>query len=458
MGVLDDYMGQVKSYDAGKPGTSVKPKLNTKFQSAESGGMSMPATNGGTKASGSPLFDIKYDSGAVDAFDKSRKGFSGRLTQQPKPGSSTAKTDIGSMLNSVGHNGEERTLWSVIEPSLRGSAIRLPGVQQEFKAPGGKYDETTWRNNAGKTNMPVDAPSLPAGDTPFIANRSASGTERFDPGKLTLGNTPSGKVGMFKDGQMLDTAAAQKELGINRAPGSFIGKINTDNLGGTIDFTKQFAQDDKIFKMRMQNGQNDPQFFTGPGEPGPGTYGPNSEASAFRSRRDMLTAQVDDFNRKNPITSGMSVGDIVSNTLATSQARNEIKHIDEQIFGRTQLSNKIMEALIGKDTTLQAQGMKNQGDFATQQLENIGIMDARRLMEGAETQRNRESIVAGRYAGKGNEDLEKKKTKLDLLKSLGIEGYKGKIAAGDYDGASKFATDFMNQHFGNDDELNEIFK
>ncbi|MCE5199085.1 hypothetical protein LLG39_08920, partial [bacterium] len=320
MGVLDEYMGQVKSYDAGNPNTQKK----------------------------------------LQAF-----------------------------------NETDKTLGEIFKPKLkamfRDTAINVPGFDKT-PLPGGKYDETTWRNNPGKTSTPLAAPSLPAGKTPFIADRSASGVERFDPNKLTLGNTPSGKVGMFKDGQMLDAGAAQKELGVTKAPGSFIGKMDTSKMGGTIDYSNKFAQDEELFNARMAAvKRGDPagaQFFTGPGEPGPGTYGPNSESSQFRARRDLLSSQVDDFNRKNPITSGMNVGDIISNTLATSQARSEIKHIDEQIFGRTQLSNKIMEALIGKDTALHGQNMKNQGDFATQALENVGIMDARKLMEGSETQRN----------------------------------------------------------------------
>jgi len=325
---------------------------------------------------------------SLSKLNGDESGVSGISASYPNEGGVLQRDIFAKTKNAM----EERSLKQRPDYGLSGEQAQLQRT----------VSSNTFRPSSGipkSEGRSSDVPGLMAG----VATAAANNVNRFDPSKLTLGNNEfTGQVGMFKDGKMLDTAQSQNALGIDKKPGVFIGKIDTSKMGGTIDFTQMFDQDAKIAQARLNNagqdyvfGNQNPQFFTGPGEPGPGTYG--REMNDMRSRRDLLLSQVDSFNRSNPVRPNMNLGESIDRALATKGMRDEIRQIDAQIFGRTELANKIMTALIGNQGDLAKQGMANQGALDQQAMENSGTFATRQMMEAAETERNDANIAAGRF-------------------------------------------------------------
>ena len=223
---------------------------------------------------------------------------------------------------------------------------------------------------------------------------------------------------------------------------------------GTTNYTNLFANDAKIDAMRLANAKNDyrigegnPRFFTGPGEPGAGNYAPGSATSQFQDRRNLVQAQLDEYNRRNPLASNASVGEIIAHQANTKSMRDEIQHIDEQIFGRTDLANKIMTALIGKDATLGAQALENEGKMGVQALENQSLNDLWTMREGEENKRHGLSLLFGGKAGAGKDPLAD--ADIDFRKSSGLEMLKYmKENGATQDELSAFASDYSLKNFG----------
>ena len=220
----------------------------------------------------------------------------------------------------------------------------------------------------------------------LIGAQQEAGTSRFDKSKLTLGNNPyTGQVGMFKNGEMISNQDAATALG-QKGNGQFLGKFSAP-VGGVTDFTNLFSQDQKLFQAQMAavNRGEGSGIFTGPADPGAGRYGQGSQISALQSRRDMLQSKIDLYNKNNPITKGSSVGDIISNTVATQQMRDEIKNIDDTIFGKNDLANKIQQELIKMQAGANEQNIRNQGAIDSQHIAgSYGLMQQRLQNEGSD--------------------------------------------------------------------------
>ena len=274
-----------------------------------------------------------------------------------------------------------RTIFDSMSDAINANKARKRSLEI-----GGRYDETGFRNK----NMPSPVSGLSSGATntvpsKLIGAQQEAGISRFDKSKLTLGNNPyTGQVGMFKNGEMISNQDAATALG-QKGNGQFLGKFSAP-VGGVTDFTNLFSQDQKLFQAQVAavNRGEGSGIFTGPADPGAGRYGQGSQISALQSRRDMLQSKIDLYNKNNPITKGSSVGDIISNTVATQQMRDEIKNIDDTIFGKNDLANKIQQELIRMQAGANEQNIRNQGAIDSQNIAgSYGLMQQRLQNEGS---------------------------------------------------------------------------
>lgn len=222
-------------------------------------------------------------------------------------------------------------------------------------------------------------PAKPLGQTPFIADRSMSGNERFDKTKLTLGNTPSGKVGMFKDGEMLDPSKT---------------RLSGGNLGGTplpVGQSPFFMKSQAAQGLVPQAGtasaipgmQQNPAVTT----PGGNMTGIMNQETAMLSAalgQNMKPGQYQDFSKSigmNPSTPGgdaafrsieAQIADLTNmnkqllggygqttdmgrmsqgKRMAMVQKNSEtIKGLNDSLTGRSTLANDLVKALIGAQT------------------------------------------------------------------------------------------------------------
>ena len=254
--------------------------------------------------------------------------------------------------------------------------------------PNSTFDPGIFKPTYGVPKKPVNGPGNGTTNTvpsKLIGAQQEAGTSRFDKSKLTLGNNPyTGQVGMFKNGEMISNQDAATALG-QKGKGQFLGKFSAP-VGGVTDFTNLFSQDQKLFQAQMAavNRGEGSGIFTGPADPGAGRYGQGSQISALQSRRDMLQSKIDLYNKNNPITKGSSVGDIISNTVATQQMRDEIKNIDDTIFGKNDLANKIQQEIIRMQSGENEQNLRNKGAAESQHIAgNYGLMQQELQNKGA---------------------------------------------------------------------------
>lgn len=356
-----------------------------------------------------------------------------RLVSERESGNTVAKTfqKVGDYFTGTGEktlSGEKSRLDSALQSNTF-KPSGAPNLQQPSLAPG----------------MPRQAGFVPNPDAQFerLGAGPRPGAE-FGSG-MTITQNRFGDVGIF-DSLGKRAAPGQRfsggDLGGTPLPAGqspFFMKMNTspENMSGTINYTDTFAQDAQRFGMQMENAKNDyrigdgnPRFFTGPGEPGPGNYGQDSMMSQFRSRRDQLQSSLMDYERKNPLGPNATVGDIISQRAGSKTIRDEIRQIDEQIFGRTELANKIMTALIGKDTAMGVQGMENDAKLTGIDKEGQWNLAIRGLMEGEETKRNNDNIVAGRFDPKTQARDKGFETSLDFEKQAKLEYLKSLLTTG----------------------------
>ena len=250
--------------------------------------------------------------------------------------------------------------------------------------------------------------------------------DRFDPNKLTLGNGPDGKVGMFKDGKMLDPSKtrlsggnlggtplpvgqspffmkSQAAQGLVPQPGtaSAIPGMQQNPAVGMPggNWTGMLNQDDAIFKAQMANVGQD--YRIGTGNP---AFANDPMMAQSLARRDSLQASLDTFNRQNPLRSGASVGDIISNRASTFNQRKEIEDLNKDIFGRSDLGTKLQMAMLDSLTKKNISQGDNQTALAKQAMENQGQWDTRSMMEGNENLRHAASLQAGVGQPKPGED------------------------------------------------------
>ena len=292
-------------------------------------------------------------------------------------------------------------------------------------------------NSPGKNPVNGSTNTVPS---KLIGAQQEAGTSRFDRSKLTLGNNPyTGQVGMFKNGEMISNQDAATVLG-QKGKGQFLGKFSAP-VGGVTDFTNLFSQDQKLFQAQMAavNRGEGSGIFTGPADPGAGRYGQGSQISALQSRRDMLQSKIDLYNKNNPITKGSSVGDIISNTVATQQMRDEIKHIDDTIFGKNDLANKIQQEIIRMQSGENEQNLRNKGALESQhiagnyglmqqELQNKGAANTARIGASADFMKN---MLGGKPAefGKTKSDFVYKNS-IELQKDQAKTLYNSQIEAG----------------------------
>ena len=293
-----------------------------------------------------------------------------------------------------------------------GSRLAAASSSNTFKGtPGSPFAKT---NSSGTTNT---VPSK------LIGAQQEAGTSRFDKSKLTLGNNPyTGQVGMFKNGEMISNQDAATALG-QKGKGQFLGKFSSP-VGGVTDFTNLFAQDQKLFQAQMaavKRGDGS-GIFTGPADPGAGRYGQGSQMSSLQSRRDMLQGKVDLYNKNNPIVRGSSVGDIISNTVATQQMRDEIKHIDDTVFGKNDLANKIQQEIIRMQSGENEQNLRNKGASESQHIAgNYGLMQQELQNKGAANTARIGASVDFMKNMLGGKPAEFGKTKSDFVYKNAIE-------------------------------------
>ena len=301
---------------------------------------------------------------------------------------------VGSAFKSVGSWADEGIKNLANTPFMPGTRDYLFGTQKSTLDKEGSRlaaasNSNTFKSSSlqGTGNNPVFQPGASTNTVPskLIGAQQEAGTSRFDKSKLTLGNNPyTGQVGMFKNGEMISNQDAATELG-QKGKGQFLGKFSSP-VGGVTDFTNLFAQDQKLFQAQMaavKRGEGS-GIFTGPADPGAGRYGHGSQISSLQSRRDMLQSKVDLYNKNNPIAKGSSVGDIISNTVATQQMRDEIKHIDDTIFGKNDLANKIQQKLIEMQSGENEQNLRNKGASESQHIAgNYGLIQQRLQNEGS---------------------------------------------------------------------------
>ena len=196
----------------------------------------------------------------------------------------------------------------------------------------------------------------------------------FNPSGMTIGNTSgsSQPAGMRQGGP--------------QSPGNMVS-----------DYTNLFAQDQKLFQAQMAavNRNDGTQIFTGPGNSGAGRYDQGSDISRLQSRRGQLESQLANFDRSNPISKSMSVSDIVKTAMASSPLRKEMAQIDEQIFGRNDLANKIQQEIIKANAGIAEQQLRNKGSLDVQ-----GVSGQYGLAEQA--MRNQGAIDTQNIAGQNN--------------------------------------------------------
>jgi len=278
----------------------------------------------------------------------------------------------------------------------------------------------------------------------------------------TITQNRFGEVGLWdKAGKRLDpmqNRVSGGNLGGTPVPAgqetSFMKVGSNPNGPGVINYTELFNRDAKMAGLAMESakaGQPPGGFFTGPGEPGSGNYSQDSMMSQFKGRRDMIQSRLDDFERKNVLGPNASLGDIVNQRIASKGMRDEIKQIDEQIFGRTELANKIMAALIGNKGALDVQSLQNQGGMEKQALDNAGTYGVREMMEQAETGRTAMQIGAGQYAAKTTTPSEKRKSGYNFTKDSGMEAFKHLLQTEGLEAALKFGKEYM-PNFEEDEE------
>ena len=325
-----------------------------------------------------------------------RLNATGTVDPIPKKGKSIQEYEEKQKLNVVNNNASV---------AKQASPDRLV---ERTTLPFAKVGDDSWPNQGNK------APAL------------KNGIDRFDPNKLTLGNGPDGKVGMFKDGKMLDptkTRLSGGNLGGTPLPAGqspfFIksqaaqGLVPQPGTASAIpgmqqnpavgmpggNWTGMLNQDDAIFKARMANVGQD--YRIGTGNP---AFASDPMMAQSLARRDSLQASVDTFNRQNPLRQGASVGDIISNRAATAVQRKEIEGLNADIFGRSDLGTKLQMAILDSLTKKDISRGDNQTTLAKQGLENEGLWATRSMMEGNENLRHAAGLEAGVGQPKPGED------------------------------------------------------
>ena len=426
-----DYLEQTRSYDAGSPRTSVPDEQRKKkgFQPAENVGMPMPSYES------RPAVDFSAFKQQAGNLQKESDLFRSAADAPP-----AKKPVYNSQWRFFTEDSTGGFKESIFNQTVGAFFRKTGGLPPDFFATRGGYDETSWRNPKMPRPTSNGQPAVPTPGPAQLAAAESAPASRVNLGGKTplLTNTAVGGVGIFDPkGNRMDPSGLTGKM----------GKMGTLDR----DFTGQAALDQNVFEMAMaraKDGTLPGGFFTGPREPGPGTYGENSESMQLRNRRDLLQSRVDQFNRSNSLGPNASVGDIISNAAATKQMRDEIKALDTQIFGRTELSNKIMQALIGKDATLQAQMLENQGGLDKQLLENQGVMDVRKMMETEEGRRHLQTILfGGKTTGMDKDPLIN--ADIDFRKSSGLEMLKYMKENGKTpDEISAFISDYSLKNFG----------
>lgn len=269
-------------------------------------------------------------------------------------------------------------------------------------------------------NIPsVGAPSVPGPAQLAQAEMAPASRVKFVGTSPVIANTGNGGVGLFD------------KNGVGMDPASLVGKMGKMNPNAMErDYSGQAGLDQQVFEMSMARAKDGTLPVGGPFGPpgqGAGTYSKDSLMQQDVQRRDMLLSQIDGFNRKNTLGPNAKLGDIVNNAMATRDMRREVKGLNDNIFGRSDLANKIQMAILDSMTKQDVATQTNQTDLAKQGLENQGQFDTRQMMEGHEDMRTAAQIKAGQYAGGQAGKAYDQQGFYDLIKSVGVEGAKKKL-------------------------------
>lgn len=273
-----------------------------------------------------------------------------------------------------------------LHAAASGSGIIEPTPYE--KASGAKSPNPVVAKDIG-TSKGVSSFNQPGPAQLAAAESAPAAAVRLSTTSPTIASTANGRVSLFgKDGRQVDPTSLAGKMGK-------MGQLERD-------FTGQAALDEQVFGMAMaraKDGTLPPNIYGPPGQ-GAGTYSRDSLMQQDVQRRDELLAKIDDFTRKNPIRPGAGVGEIVSNAMATRDARREVKALNDNIFGRSDLANKIQMALLDSLTKKDVATQTNQTDLMKQGLENQGQYDTREMMEGHEDRRTAAQIAAGQFGQK----------------------------------------------------------
>lgn len=293
---------------------------------------------------------------------------------------------------------------------------------QFFSSTGGLDDDARKRLFSKKTAgnpVPLPAASQPAiknqpGPAQLAAAESApAAATRLSATSPTIAKTAGGGVSVFgRDGRAIDPASLAGKMGK-------VGSLQRDMTG-------QASADNKVFEMAMARAKDGTlpkgfSYFSPPGQPGGGTYAPDSRMTELQSRRDLIQSRIDDYNSKNALRPGASVGEIISRSAATKQMRDEVKNLDTQIFGRSDLANKIQMAIIDSITKKEIGANANLTELEKQNMENQGLFDIHKMRENAETLRTGMQINAGQYSPKSQMKDYDTQGYMDLLKAGGAK-------------------------------------
>lgn len=323
------------------------------------------------------------------------------------PGRSQFIQDLGSAVSAVGGAFKSVGSWAdegiknlANTPFMPGTRDYLFGTQKStLDKEGARLAAASSSNTSkgsslqGTGNNPVFQPGTPVvtaqAAAPIPVNPSSPFAKPNNNGMINVEdfkNVPPRSSSFNPSGMTIGNAFGSSQpagmrQGGPQSPGNMIS-----------DYTNLFAQDQKLFQAQMAalNRNDGTQIFTGPGNAGAGRYDQGSDISRLQSRRGQLESQLANFERSNPISKSMSVSDIVKTAMASSPLRKEMARIDEQIFGRNDLANKIQQEIIRANAGIAEQQLRNQGSLdlqsvsgqyglAEQAMRNQGAIDAQNI-------------------------------------------------------------------------------
>lgn len=365
---VSDYMKQVNQYDSGKPNTAVPSRGKTGTVIAPAATKQRPYAPEARPAA--PV--VQKNTQPVDLFSnysefENKKTIGGSASAVVSPVGTT----------SLSASNPKASLFAAASAD-----IASQGQSKPFAGPG--------------QQSPFQ--SAPSANLAFAESSLRGSAMRPTGGTPLLSQDATGRVGWFG----ADGRPAQSVF--DAAPGLPAGSALASSSN---NYTSRFQADSDIFKAQvaaLDRGEPIGPMYTPQGQPGPGTYQQDSFMDRLSSQRDLLSKKVASMNASSGLSESSSIGDIISQQMKTKNLRDEIKSIDTQLLGRSELANKIQLAILQNLGAQTVQGMKESGDDRRAVAENRSLFDVHSMREKMETGRSvmdnmsAERIAAGRLA------------------------------------------------------------